>query len=191
VGNSHGNPLNFILSGGEQSDCKQALPLLKGLKADFVLAHRGLDADYVVEAIEKMGAKAVIPHKKQRKMLRAYDKHLYKERNLVKRLFIWTAFTFGLNDCQYYPNLNYNGLTKNYLIVLTKTFGMTLTTDEKTQQTAMKKPVFRKATDEITVYMQLQQAMSFIAYYSSTEEGDLMSDLYLSVVFRKTHGPFY
>jgi transposase len=84
---SHGNPLKFILSGGEQSDFKQALPLLEGLKGDFVLADRGYDADYVVEAIQKMGAEAVIPPKKNRKVQRAYDEHLYKERNLVERLF--------------------------------------------------------------------------------------------------------
>lgn len=84
---SHGSPLNFILSGGEQSDFKQALPLLEGLKGDFVLADRGYDADYVVEAIENMSAEAVIPPQKNRKVLRAYDEHLYKERNLVERLF--------------------------------------------------------------------------------------------------------
>ena len=87
VCDSHRNPLKFILSGGEQSDFKKALPLLEGLKAEFVLADRGYDADYVVEAIQKMGAEAVIPPKKNRKVLREYDEHLYKERNLVERLF--------------------------------------------------------------------------------------------------------
>jgi transposase len=87
VCDSHGNPLKFILSGGEQSDFKQALPLLEGLKAEFVLADRGYDADYVVKMIQKIGAEAVIPPKKNRKVLRVYDEHLYKERNLVERLF--------------------------------------------------------------------------------------------------------
>ena len=61
--------------------------MLEGLKAEFVVADRGYDADYVVAAIQKIGAEAVIPPKKNRKVLRAYDEHLYKERNLVERLF--------------------------------------------------------------------------------------------------------
>jgi len=52
-----------------------------------VLADKGYDADYVVQAAQKMGAQAVIPPKSNRKTLREYDKELYKERNQVERLF--------------------------------------------------------------------------------------------------------
>ena len=82
-----GNPLKFILSPGQQSDYRQALNLLEGLKTTAVLADRGYDADYVVKAAQVMGAEAVIPSKKNRKQPRPYDTHLYKERNLVERLF--------------------------------------------------------------------------------------------------------
>ena len=84
---SLGNPLRFILTEGQHSDYTQALPLLEGFMADAVLADRGYDADYIVEAIKTMGAQAVIQPKKNRKQLRSYDTSLYRERNQVERLF--------------------------------------------------------------------------------------------------------
>ena len=57
------------------------------MKADAVLADKGYDADYVIEAVEDMGAMAVIPPKSSRKTEYKYDKELYKERNLTERLF--------------------------------------------------------------------------------------------------------
>jgi transposase len=77
----------FLLTGGQVSDYKQALALLEGRKAKAVLADRGYDADYIVQAIEVMGGKVVIPPKRNRKVQRDYDKGLYRERNLVERLF--------------------------------------------------------------------------------------------------------
>ena len=51
------------------------------------MADRGYDADYIITAIKEMGAEAVIPPKRNRNVLRDYDTYLYKERNLVERLF--------------------------------------------------------------------------------------------------------
>ena len=84
---AHGNPLRFILTGGHRSDYTQALALLDGYKAKAVLGDKGYDADYIVAAAENMGAIAVIPPKSNRKTLREYDEDLYKERNLVERMF--------------------------------------------------------------------------------------------------------
>ncbi len=61
--------------------------MIENMKADAVLADKGYDADYIVEAVEDMGAIAVIPPKSNRKTERKYDKDLYKERNLIERLF--------------------------------------------------------------------------------------------------------
>ena len=58
-----GNPTRFILTGGEQSDYKQALNLLKDQSADFVLADKGYDADYIIGKVLSQGAEAVIPLK--------------------------------------------------------------------------------------------------------------------------------
>ena len=85
---SHGNPVKFILTRGEASDYKQALPLLHGRQSAYVLADRGYDADYIIQAIQDMGAVAVIPPRRNRLIQRPCDTHLYKERNLVERLFL-------------------------------------------------------------------------------------------------------
>jgi len=84
---SHGNPLRFILTPGQSADCKQAIPLLNGWCGNAVLADKGYDADYIVGAALGMGALAVIPPKSNRLIQRPYDTELYKERNLVERLF--------------------------------------------------------------------------------------------------------
>ena len=82
-----GNPIRFILTGGERNDCTQALDLLEGMSGQAILADKGYDADYIVEAAEIMGAIAVIPPKSNRKVQREYDRDLYKERNLIERMF--------------------------------------------------------------------------------------------------------
>jgi transposase len=80
-------PLDFLLTGGQVNDCTQAIALLGQRKAEAVLADKGYDADAIVEHIEAMGAQAVIPPKRNRKVQREYDKDLYKQRNRIERCF--------------------------------------------------------------------------------------------------------
>jgi putative transposase len=60
--------------------------LLEGHDAGAVIADKAYDSESLVRRIEGKGAVAVIPSKKNRKVPRVYDKHLYKERNKVERL---------------------------------------------------------------------------------------------------------
>ncbi len=82
-----GLPVKFILTAGEASDYNQALPLLKGEKPDYVLADRGYDSDEIVDYIREIKATPVIPPRSNRIVKRNYDKIIYKERNLIERLF--------------------------------------------------------------------------------------------------------
>lgn len=75
------------MTGGESSDYTQALTLLDGLQASAVIADKGYDADYIVDAASAMEAEVVIPARSMRKNPRAIDKDLYKERNLIERMF--------------------------------------------------------------------------------------------------------
>lgn len=52
-----------------------------------MLADKGYDSDAFVAVIKGNGATAVIPPRSNRKTPRDYDKDIYKERNLVERLF--------------------------------------------------------------------------------------------------------
>ena len=84
---SLGNPVRLLLTAGQVSEYTEAEALIDGFQAAFVLADKGYDSDAFVEAINNNGAVPVIPPRSNRKVLRGYDKDLYKERNLVERLF--------------------------------------------------------------------------------------------------------
>ena len=51
------------------------------------LADKAYDTDRLCEAITQSGAEVVIPPKRNRKVQRAYDAFLYKERNRIERFF--------------------------------------------------------------------------------------------------------
>jgi transposase len=80
-----GNPVEFILTGGQEADINQGKALIEGHDVDAVIADKGYDGNDFVKAIEAGGAEAVIPPKKNRVIKREYDKVLYKERNLAER----------------------------------------------------------------------------------------------------------
>lgn len=82
-----GLPVKFIVTPGEASDFNQAIPLLKDENPDYVLADRGYDSDKIVDYIRQMNATPVIPPKSNRLIQRDYDKIIYKDRNLIERLF--------------------------------------------------------------------------------------------------------
>ncbi len=79
-----GNPVDFILTGGQEADVTQAKPLIEAHKADAYILDKAYDSDAVVAAAERQGGEAVIPSKVNRKVPRDYDKHLYKERKKVE-----------------------------------------------------------------------------------------------------------
>ena len=62
-------------------------PLLTGIKAGHVIADKGYDSNEILNFIERQGAIAVIPPKSNRRVPRAYDREVYKERNLIERAF--------------------------------------------------------------------------------------------------------
>jgi len=57
---------------------------MQGHQAGAVIADKAYDSVAVVDAAKRQGAEAVIPSKKNRKVPREYDKHLYKERKKVE-----------------------------------------------------------------------------------------------------------
>ena len=82
-----GNPVRLLLTAGQASEYGQASALIDGFDAAYILADKGYDSDKFIGELEKAGATAVIPPRKNRKEQREYDQALYKERNLVERLF--------------------------------------------------------------------------------------------------------
>ncbi len=82
-----GLPLQFRLTAGQAGEYASAAELLKGQHAEAVIADRGYDADCLLMQSQTLGATPVIPPKRNRKHQRSYDRHLYKQRNLIERCF--------------------------------------------------------------------------------------------------------
>ena len=84
---AHGNPLDFVLTGGQAHESKTAATLLCGWNAGYVLADRAYDGNSVRRVIEEMGAEAVIPPHPCRTAPATYDRHLYKARHAIENGF--------------------------------------------------------------------------------------------------------
>ena len=67
-----GNPLRFILTGGQENDITQAEALLAGYAGEYVIADQGYDAQWLREYIAELGMTAVIPGRSNRKVV-VYD----------------------------------------------------------------------------------------------------------------------
>jgi transposase len=103
-----GNPVRLIATAGQAADVTQAEALMSGLAAEHVIADKGYDSAKLVGAIEAAGAEAVIPPRSNRKGPRDYDRHLYKERNLVER------FINRVKQCRRVAT-RYDKTARNYL----------------------------------------------------------------------------
>jgi len=83
-----GNPLGFLLTGGQAHDLAGADHLLPTMDADILIADKAFDADErVIEPLAAAGKAAVIPSKANRKLQRDYDRDLYKARHLIENFF--------------------------------------------------------------------------------------------------------
>lgn len=82
-----GNPVRFIVTAGQVHDILQAEDLIKGLSFEKLLGDKGYDSDRFRARIAEAGGEAVIPSTRSRSRAIPYDKHIYRERNLVERFF--------------------------------------------------------------------------------------------------------
>jgi putative transposase len=81
-----GLPVRLIGSPGQRNDIALAHDLIDDIEAENAIADKGYDADHLVDRIAESGAEVVIPPKRNRKVQRAYDVDLYKERNRIRQL---------------------------------------------------------------------------------------------------------
>lgn len=85
---ANGMPVRVIITKGTTADCTKAEDLIKDIDADYLLADRGYDSNSIISLADESGMEAVIPPKKNRKIMRSYDKDLYKLRHLVENAFL-------------------------------------------------------------------------------------------------------
>ena len=82
-----GSLARFRLTGGEAGDSPEALQLLQHLNPGSVSADKAYDRDSIIDYLNASNIQAVIPPRCNRLVQRMFDKHLYKNRNLVERFF--------------------------------------------------------------------------------------------------------
>jgi putative transposase len=82
-----GHPVALELTGSEASDSPRLPGLIAGVATGSVLADKGYDSDANRAAIRAAGAEPCIPPRRNRKEVIPYDRHLYRERNVVERYF--------------------------------------------------------------------------------------------------------
>ena len=81
-------PVRVVVTEGTRADCKEACALIDGMSAGAFLADRGYDTENILRKSGEFGCQVVIPQKKNRKILRNYDRDLYKVRHLVESVFL-------------------------------------------------------------------------------------------------------
>ena len=79
-----GNPLRFILTGGQVGDVTQAEGLIAGLPGEYLRADTAYDAEHFRARLDAAGMAAVIPSNPSRAQAIPLDAELYKERHLVE-----------------------------------------------------------------------------------------------------------
>ena len=81
-------PIRILATEATRADCSLAHELITDFRAEHLIADKGYDSDAIIAQAEQQGMKAVIPPRKNRRVQRDYDRHLYKQRHLVENAFL-------------------------------------------------------------------------------------------------------
>ena len=83
-----GMPMRFFATDATIADCSVAERLIADFQSEYLLVDRGYDTAAIIRCALQAGMIPVIPLKKNRKILRNYDKHIYKLHHLVENAFL-------------------------------------------------------------------------------------------------------
>lgn len=89
-------PVRILITEGTRADCKEAINLIRGIKATALLADRGYDTKEIIDYVKGHGMEVVIPPKCNRKEQRDYDKYLYKLRHMIENAFLYLKRWLGI-----------------------------------------------------------------------------------------------
>jgi len=81
--------VSFSLSPGHAGDAPEGRALLRQtpLAAQYVIMDRAYEGDEARQLVRDLGMTPVVPPKSNRREPWDYDRHLYRKRNEVERLF--------------------------------------------------------------------------------------------------------
>jgi len=88
VADARGRPIRLFMTAGQVSDYTGAAAMSDSLpKANWLLADKGYDADWLRNDLKDKGIKVCIPGRKSRNDPVRYDKRRYKSRNRIEIMF--------------------------------------------------------------------------------------------------------
>ena len=87
LADAFGRPLRFLITAGQVGDITAAPTLLEGQQGRAVLADKAYDSNALRSMIAQMGARAVIPSNRSRKVIIPHDEAIYRHRNRIERCF--------------------------------------------------------------------------------------------------------
>ena len=82
-----GNLVRFILLPGNRYDTIGVAPLVDGIDFDALLGDKAFDANWIVEELDRRGAKIVISQRPNRRSPLIIDDEMYKWRHLIENFF--------------------------------------------------------------------------------------------------------
>jgi transposase len=82
-----GNLVRFVLLPGNRYDTIGVAPLIEGVEFDAFLGDKAFDANWIVEELDRRGAKVVISQRPQRTSPIDIDLEMYKWRHLIENFF--------------------------------------------------------------------------------------------------------
>ena len=85
--NEEGIPFNFMITGGEVSDIKVALPLLASYPLYGLIADKAYGSKALREELERNGINVCIPLKINAKTKYPFDEKLYRKRHKIENVF--------------------------------------------------------------------------------------------------------
>ena len=82
-----GNLIDFRLCPGQAHDLRHTPDLVANLEAEFLLADKAFDADWLRDLLDEIGINPIIPPKSNRSTNIEFDPEAYKWRHLVENFF--------------------------------------------------------------------------------------------------------
>ena len=79
--------MRFVLLPGNRYDTIGVAPLIEGIEFDAFLGDKAFDANWIVEELDRRGAKIVISQRPQRTSPIDVDLEIYKWRHLIENFF--------------------------------------------------------------------------------------------------------
>lgn len=89
LADAHGNPIDFVITGGQVHDAKMAPVLIEISQAENLMADKAYHSQNIRQKAESKGIQVIIPVKSNSvdKSNPGFDGHLYKQRHLIENLF--------------------------------------------------------------------------------------------------------